>query len=277
MDAAFILGGGNGIRMGRLGRFLPKFSLVVYNQPLLARQLETCLKDGVQDVYLSIREQDVELVRTITNHYEGRLRIELLIDESPRGPVRAFVSALPQLAQHDTLFFLADIYTEAATFAGELAGCDPTHAVLYTYHEPDLRRMSACCNVVASGAVVREIIEKPAPERIDGTLCWTGITYLPAAYTSALLGYVNRCGSSGFSHIGELFQAALEEGLGVSQAPIEGEVCNITTPEDLAFASAVELRRVFRDEPTQLHEAWDKIGAVYASPGSRGAPSVTPP
>lgn len=69
-----------------------------------------------------------------------------------------------------------------------------------------------------------------------------------------------------FKHTGEIYQRFLERGLPVSHVMETGQVCNLTTPNDLALANMIELRKIYQLRPQEMKDSWERIKKVFLMP-----------
>lgn len=264
LETAFILAGGKGMRMRRLGELLPKCSLVAYDQPLLVRQIESCRKSGVDDVYVSISPESESIVRSILKSLSKEMSIHVLLDEEGTGPIPALRSASKQLRDRGSLFFLGDIYLEHDDFACHAGTNGADALILDTQIQPDIDLIQAGCNVRVDGDRITEICEKPAREAIVGNICWTGVSYLPPSFFSYVDKLEQQGKISSLTHIGDLYQLALREGLPITHFGEKGAVVNLTTPDDLLLINCLEFRKICRAHPDENKETWGKAVKIFS-------------
>lgn len=258
-SVALILAGGRGIRMRRLGEYLPKCVLTIYDQPLLIRHLEDCRKAGIGKVYISYGAQFEGIIKSIVGQYEKALssyscprpEITLLLDRELKGPVNGLLLAEPYIRGKATLLFLGDIYLEQHDFVESFANGKSEEIVLDTYREPQIDKICSGCSVVVENNMVQKILEKPSREDISGDLCWTGLSYLPPHFFG-LVDRLNQSFTRQSSHIGEVYEKLRRQKSPISFFEETGAVINLTTPDDLLRANLFELRKLSALMPSRF-------------------------
>ncbi len=261
---ALILAGGKGIRMRRLSEFLPKCSLVVYDQPLLIRLLGHCATAKVQDVFISTNERFDELIRFICQPLSDRFTFHFRVDRSVKGPVLPVLELVKDIGPRKILFLLADIYLEHDTFFQTLAkGGRENEIVLNTFDQPDTNLIRSGCNVVVKGQTVEQIIEKPTEQMISGSTCWTGFAQLPACFFSHLRGSEHFSQATSTGHVGELFEIFRRNDGTVTHEQEKGLVVNISSPDDLMLVNALELRRIGKLRPQEKGPLLKQLLDIY--------------
>jgi NDP-sugar pyrophosphorylase family protein len=250
--------------MRRLSEYLPKCSLVVYDQPLLIRLLDHCAKAGVEEVFLSTNQRFDELIQSICKPLSDRFNFHFCVDRSMQGPVLPMLEIIRTIGPKKILFLLADIYSEQDKFFQTLATKNwDNEVVLQVFHQPDANQIPSLCHAVTKGKKVEQLIEKPTPEEIRGELCWTGFAQLPPCFYDFFNEPVNFSLSGLSQHVGELFEIFRRKGGEVIQLLENGSVVNISTPDDLMLANALELRRVGIMRPHEKSSILKQLRKIY--------------
>jgi len=261
-EAAVIMAGGKGIRMRRLGEYLPKCALVVYDQPLIIRQIEFCRRAGVKHFLISVGPRFSSLIEAILEPLKNEITITLSVDRLQNGPANALLRLRDQLQERGFFLLLGDIYVQGDDFLSYVAQAHPDRIVIGTRVEESTDRLRAGCNVVVEGSQVKEIIEKPEPESIVGKLAWTGDSYLPHNF----FDYVpDDFGSTAANvmHLGELLNHARMKGLEIEAFSELSSVVNLTTVDDILVANALEFQRIRNLRPDEKRVTWDRLSRIY--------------
>ena len=255
------------MRMRRLGEYIPKCSLVVYDQPLLVRHIEYSRRAGIENIYISVSERDESIIHEIIKRISN-VNIQLLVDKEQKGPAWALFKLSKILCDLSCYFLLGDIYLEDDNFILNISEENPDSTILNTLIENDRSKMSAGCNVIVKGKKVTKIVEKPPVENIEGNIGWTGVTYLSKSFFATLGCMKEKEFKYSYKHIGELYQHFLELGMPFSHCLEKGRVINLTNPDDLLCANLIEFNKIRKIRPESMKSSWDKVSAVLKTVGS---------
>lgn len=120
-----ILAGGQGSRLKRLGRFIPKASMIVYDQPILMRHLDHLLEAGFRKIVISTNPAHYPVLNGLVEAYaqiiaqEGIRDADLRVLNNPDhvvGPSEAFLTALLEVPTPRCLMVLVDEFISANSF-----------------------------------------------------------------------------------------------------------------------------------------------------------------
>ena len=109
IDTALILAAGNGTRLGRLGKSIPKALLPVLNRPLLVRHLDVLAKQGVRDVHVVIGHLGQMIQDAVAAHPIDGLTVHFHVQEERLGLGHAVLQAETALSETPFVLILADI------------------------------------------------------------------------------------------------------------------------------------------------------------------------
>lgn len=263
IETAYILAGGRGIRMRRLGEYVPKCSLPIYDQPLIIRLVEACRKAGVSKTIISISKKYEKLIHAILFPLYSQKDVSVIVDQEQKGPVYALLDSRKHLEGRNFFFLLGDIYLEKDDFYITVNKKPSNTLILDAFLEKDQALICAGCNIQTKGESVIQICEKPKPEQVVGNLCWTGFSVHPADFYSRIDPIIASKGISSFSHVGKLYQAALEQGMKITYVVEEGRVINLTTPDDVLYANLIELHKIYNLRPNEKKKVWSKLGGLF--------------
>jgi dTDP-glucose pyrophosphorylase len=119
------MAGGQGSRLKRLGRFISKASLIVYDQPMLIRHLDHLIEAGFRRILITTNPQHHGAIATLIDAYgemmaqEGTadLRLRVLNNAAHlTGPTEGFRQALSEVDTPRALLILADEFSLSNPF-----------------------------------------------------------------------------------------------------------------------------------------------------------------
>jgi hypothetical protein len=122
-----ILAGGQGSRLKRLGRLISKASMVVYDQPILARHLDHLLEAGFRRIIVTTNPLHYPALSTIVQAYslilqqEGIQDADIQVLNNPdhaAGPTEGLLTALRAVATPRCFMVLVDEFIRANSFFG---------------------------------------------------------------------------------------------------------------------------------------------------------------
>jgi molybdopterin-guanine dinucleotide biosynthesis protein A len=244
----FILAGGSSSRFGSAGKAFPKFAFVVYDEPIIIRNLRQALAAGFPKVVVSCRPSQVNLlVRIICSSLSGleQESIEVLPNRSHEtGPLPALLTAIESAEQTPLAVSLGDIYFFENPFLFLRDGTRKPSITLGVSDLYDNRELSLGGIVVCEDEYVTSIKESRAAGIAYG-LKWTGISMLCGESKLLLQRFLSL--NPDCSPIGDFFEYCRSEGKLVTAVKIS-DFINVNTSHDLFVASlyrAMELNNNF--------------------------------
>ena len=136
-----ILAGGAGSRLYPLTTFLTKQLQPVYDKPMIYYPLSTLIENGVSDICLISKADQLPLFDSILG--DGKkfgVRIEYRDQPKPEGIAQAFLIAESFIGDEDVALILGDnIFHSSAVFAGAFRDFD-AGACIFAYHVHDPQR-----------------------------------------------------------------------------------------------------------------------------------------
>jgi len=93
MNQALILAGGLGTRLRPIVKTLPKPLARINNRPFLEYQLDFCIKNDIQKVYLSVGYLKEKIISHFGNCYKS-IKIDYISEDKPLGTGGALIKAL---------------------------------------------------------------------------------------------------------------------------------------------------------------------------------------
>ncbi len=178
-----ILCAGRGTRLFPLTHTLPKPLIPVGNRPILAHQLLSLTRAGIDEVALVVDpDQKRAFAQAVTSFAPRNMRVTLILQIAPRGTahavacVRRFVGSTPFLVLLGDNLFTWDLVPYVRRFREEAAD-----ALLMVERVPDPRRFGV---VTLEGERVVALEEKPALPRSNVVL--TGLYFLRDSIFSAI-------------------------------------------------------------------------------------------
>jgi molybdopterin-guanine dinucleotide biosynthesis protein A len=121
-----IMAGGQGSRLKRLGRFVSKAALIVFDQPMLMRHLDHLLEAGFRNIIVSTNPLHYPMLDALVGSYretitgEGIIDARLSVLNNPAhvaGPTEGLLGALREVRTPRTLMVLVDEFIRANSFA----------------------------------------------------------------------------------------------------------------------------------------------------------------
>ena len=238
-----ILAGGKGSRMRRIGNYLPKALLPVYNQPLILDQLDSFLKQSVRRIFISFPEDFCCFLQDrIINQVQTASRITIIPDAKQEGPMNALLDIKDTYRLSQFLLILGDIYCEDKRdyFCGlHTKKIDKTNPVVQIQRIISRKKFSGCSVMLDNRRLVKEIHDKPGVDEIKSNFEWTGICYFSAA-TSGYFSSFKNAYDMRKVYIGDIFTFFLKQNLKIQACPCYKKVINLNTPLDLLNASNIE-------------------------------------
>jgi len=98
MTQAVVLAGGKGKRLAPILNGRPKCLVDIDGTPLLQRQLELLIANGVDDVVLLVNHEATQVATFVEENNSFGIRISLIDDGEPRGTAGAVIATLDHLA-----------------------------------------------------------------------------------------------------------------------------------------------------------------------------------
>lgn len=220
-NAAVIMAGGKGVRLGELTKDVPKPMLKVAGRPILERIVIHLVGSGIRKIYLAVNY----LSHVIENHFgDGRqfgCEIEYLRETTPLGSGGA-LGLLPELPSHPLLVMNGDLVTDF-----------PVQRLLRYHHQgnyaatmaltPYHHRVPFGCVDMTDGAIT-SFREKP----LLSELANAGIyVFSPEVLARVPQEYFPITG---------LFESCLEKGEAIGGYVMEEGWADIGLPEELNLA-----------------------------------------
>lgn len=158
-----ILAAGHGSRMGPFGDAVPKPIVPICNKPLLAYQLESMQRLGIEDVLVVIGHLGHRIIQTIGNGSQFGVRVRYVEQERRLGLAHA-VGQLEPHVDRPFLLMLGDIFFNTPNLGEMLAELErhACAAVLAVKEETDPEAVKRNFSVhLREDGAVRRVIEKP--------------------------------------------------------------------------------------------------------------------
>lgn len=251
---AIILAGGEGARLGALGQIMPKCLAQVYEQPLIVKQIEQCIRAGAREIIISVAAHFLAVLKAALSHYspEQKTVIRCFPESEPLGAVRGLTSLAPLIENAPCLVMLGDEYFEDNKVFDIIGGGKLREdLVLGVIHDDNPSRMDCNVTVDATGALV-SIKDKPSPEEVRGDLRWCGFLAFRSGFFQRAHDLVES-GRLDEGHLGDFLDALKKSGISTGMVEFQKENININSANDMLLASLLEARNSWhRTNPDDL-------------------------
>lgn len=230
-----VLAGGQGMRMGSVGRLNSKASLVVYNQVLLLRLIEQITHSEFEKVIISTNHKHYdEIIKLVDETNGAKTTIKVIAnDDHEKSALHAFKKAIVGCEDGCFLLVLADIYFFDNPFVYFSENLEP-HKILMGVAVPDEPKELSMGGVVQIKDNEITLI-KEKPSKAKGTeLRWSGLTLLSKDTILELENFLSSYTVD--TRIGDFFEYCRQKGYLVSPVIIP-DFININSPEYLLLAS----------------------------------------
>jgi dTDP-glucose pyrophosphorylase len=219
---AVIMAGGEGMRLRPLTEKIPKPMVDISGVPLLERQIQRLVRNGVRRVYLSVNY----LSHLIEEHFgDGTgfdIEIRYLREKEKLGTAGA-LSLLPETPSAPILVMNGDILTTSSF--ENLFEFHESSGAYVTVAAVDYRVNIPYGVIRAKGQFIRQLEEKPSQR----FFCNAGI-YAVSPQTLDLLREPERCNMT------DVVETCLSQNLPVAVFPLHEYWSDIGTPDDLEKA-----------------------------------------
>ncbi|MDX2136656.1 MAG: nucleotidyltransferase family protein [Chloroflexota bacterium] len=120
-----IMAGGQGSRLKRLGRFVSKAALIVFDQPMLMRHLDHLLEAGFHSILISTNPLHYPMLDALVSSYRETIASEGIADADLRvlnnpahvdGPTEGLLAALRHVHTPRALMVLVDEFIRSNSF-----------------------------------------------------------------------------------------------------------------------------------------------------------------
>jgi dTDP-glucose pyrophosphorylase len=221
-EFAVIMAGGEGMRLRPLTEKIPKPMLDIGGLPLLERQIQRLVRNGVRRVYLSVNY----LWRVIEEHFgDGTgfgIEIRYLREKEKLGTAGA-LSLLPETPSSPILVMNGDILTTSSF--DNLFAFHQSNGAYVTVAAVDYRVNIPYGVIHAEGQFIRRLEEKPSQR----FFCNAGI-YAVSPQTLDLLRQAEHCNMT------DVVETCLSRNFPVAVFPVHEYWSDIGTPDDLEKA-----------------------------------------
>lgn len=241
---AVILAAGMGTRLQPVTSNRSKAMVPVLGRPLVERALLPFFEYGIRDFVFVIAPGDAEIVSYFSEQTTLDLKARFVTQEERLGTAHALGLAAP-FVDHRFAVSACDSLVDAAHVAALLDTAEDADAVLSLLDvEPDLVSRSA--SVSLDGAVVRKIVEKPAPgEAPSNTVSLPHYVFSPRLMNTLPLVEASPRGEY---EIADAIQRLIEDGHRVVGIRAEHRL-QVSSPADLLSLTRRMLSDASEEQP----------------------------
>ncbi len=233
-EFAVIMAGGEGIRLRPLTEKIPKPMVDIGGLPLLERQIQRLVRNGVRRVYISVNY----LRNVIEDHFgDGTgfdIEIRYLREEEKLGTAGA-LSLLPEKPSGSILVMNGDILTTSSF--DNLYSFHQSNSAYVTVAAVDYRVNIPYGVIHAEGQFIRRLEEKPSQR----FFCNAGI-YAVSPQTLDLIKKAKHCNMT------DVVETCLSRDFPVAVFPVHEYWSDIGTPDDLEKARTFFSEATINDE-----------------------------
>jgi len=223
-EFAVIMAGGEGVRLLPLTKKIPKPMVDIGGLPLLERQIQRLVRNGVRRVYLSVNY----LGHVIEDHFGDGTRFDIEIRylrEKEKLGTAGALSLLPETPLGPILVMNGDILTTSSF--DNLYTFHQSNSAFITVAAVDYRVNIPYGVIHAEGSFIRRLEEKPSQR----FFCNAGI-YAVSPQALELLSEAEHCNMT------DVVETCLSRKLPVAVFPVHEYWSDIGTPDDLEKARA---------------------------------------
>jgi|YNPBryulayer2012_1023412.scaffolds.fasta_scaffold02362_1 dTDP-glucose pyrophosphorylase len=237
-----VLAGGQGKRMGRLGRFSAKAALSAYDQPLLLRLINQIHVAGFQRVMVSTDPVHFSQLKALISSYMERdagtnsHSFDIQVFENSahsNGALEALAEVLRHIKTSRCLMCLGDIFFRDNPFLRLVAEVNGIHTCLGVAQPVDPYELMQGGIVRCHDQEIVAVIERPQPAYGD-ELRWSGIALFGRELGSDLEAFLEETPND--SPLGDLFEFYRKRGH-LLRAILVPDFVNVNSPDHLLLAS----------------------------------------
>jgi NDP-sugar pyrophosphorylase family protein len=166
---SIILAAGKGSRLHPITVNRSKAMLPILGQPIVARVMETLVKNGLRDFILVVSPDDREIVSYFERESELDVQTQFVVQPERRGMADA-LSRAASLVKEDFLLTACDNLVSGVDIAQMLALWKSTPGIngILALMEVTREKIQSVGIVELEGEWIRHIIEKPDPDQVSG-------------------------------------------------------------------------------------------------------------